>query len=140
MAEITRYNTTSHFPEQVDDLLCLNDVDLEHLPISNTHKNLLEAQRYTDAGNLLERTTIDSLCASLFNLLENRIYATQEHLVNKHTMWYEVYGVESPIECFDEPINRTKKPVWTNIEDLSRINFGGLSSGYTLSANGGFRP
>ena len=101
MSDVTRYNTESSYPEEVDSLL---------------------------------------MCASLFNLLENRIYATQFTLTNKHTKWYEEHGVESPIECFDEPEDKTKKPVWTNIEDLSRINFGGLSSGYTLSVNGGFRP
>ena len=140
MPEITRYNTQSQYPSEVDDLLCLNDVDIDHLPISNQHKELLAQERFTDAGNLLESTTIDSLCASLFNLIENRIYSTQNYLDGKHTHWYEVYGVESPIECFDMPTNTTQKPVWTNIEDLSRLAITSLSSGYTLSANGGFRP
>lgn len=140
MAERTRYNINSHFPTEVDDLLCLNDVDLEHLPISNRHKELLADEQYTNAGALLENSDMDSFCASLFNLIENRIYATQDHLVNKHTKWYEVYGVESPIECFDEPINKVQKPVWTNIEDLSRLAINSLGGGYTLSANGGFRP
>ena len=140
MPEITRYDVTPQFPSEVDDLLCLNDVDLEHLPISNQHKELMAQERYTDAGNLLESTSIDSLCASLFNLLENRIYVTQDYLNDKHTRWYEVYGVESPIECFDMPTNTTQKPVWTNIEDLSRLAISSLSSGYSLSSNGGFRP
>ena len=138
--EITRYDVESRFPSEVDDLLCLNDVDLEQLPISNQHKELILEERYTEAGELLESSNIDSMCASLFNLLENRIYATQYHLINKHTKWHEIHGVESPIECFDEPINTIQKPVWSNIEDLSRLGFSSLSSGYSLSNAGGFRP
>lgn len=140
MAEITRYKVTSDFPSQIDNLLCLNDVDLEHLSISNAHKQLLDEGRYTEAGELLEHSFMDSLCASLFNCIENRIYSTQNHLVNKHTKWFEEYGVESPIECFDMPTNTVQKPVWTNIEDLSRLSIPSLGGGYTLSANGGFRP
>lgn len=140
MAEVTRYNVNSDYPNSIDDLLCLSDVNLEQLPISERHKQLILDEQYTNAGLLLEDSDMDSLCASLFCLIENRIYATQEHINGKHTRWYDVHGVESPIEHFDEPINKTQKPVWANIEDLSRINFGGLSSGYTLSNAGGFRP
>ena len=141
MSEITRYDIESRFPTVVDDLLCLSDVSLEQLPISNLHKQYLKEQRYTDAGALLESSSeLDSLCASLFNLVENRILSTQTHLDNKHTKWYELYGVESPFETFDEPIDKTVKPVWTNIEDLSYIGTFGLSSNYTLSSAGGFRP
>ena len=140
MSEITRYNTESNYPNEIDDLLFLSDIDLDHIHISQNHQALLEAERYTDAGELLESSDIDSLCASLFNLMENRIYATQDYIQNKHTKWYEEYGVESPFECFDEPIDKIKKPVWTNIEDLGRINFGALSSDFHLSNAGGFRP
>lgn len=140
MSEITRYDTTSHFPSAVDDLLCLSDVNLEQLPISNLHKQYLNEERYTDAGALLESENIDSLCASLFNLIENRIYATQSHLDSKHTRWYEIYGVESPIEHFDMPTNTVQKPVWANIEDLSKLSLGSLSGSYKLSNTGGFRP
>ena len=140
MANDTRYNTISQYPIEVDDLLCLSDINLEQLHISNLHVQLLEQERYTEAGALLETSTIDSMCASLFNLLENRIYATQDHIINKHTRWFEIYGIESPIESFDEPINKIQKPVWTNIEDLSRLSIGALSSGYVLSNAGGFRP
>ena len=140
MSSGTRYNTTSNFPTTVDDLLCLNDVDLDHIDVSNQHKTLIEEEQYTVAGSLLESSTMDSMCASLFNLIENRIHATQDHLYNKHSRWFEIYGVESPIENFDMPTNTTLKPVWANIEDLSRVSVGSLSSSYTLSANGGFRP
>lgn len=140
MSEITRYDTESKFPTEVDDLLCLSDVRLEQLPISNLHKRYLEEERYTDAGALLESSSdLDSLCASLFNLIENRIYATQTHLDNKHTKWFEIFGVESPIESFDEPTNKTVKPLWTNIEDLSRIGTYHVAS-RTVSNAGGFRP
>lgn len=140
MSEVTRYDTESKYPNEIDDLLLLSDIDLEHISISQNHEQLLKEERYTDAGELLENSDIDSLCGSLFRLIENRIYATQNHISNKHTHWYDVHGVETPFECFDEPIDKTKKPVWTNIEDLGRINFGALSGGFHLSNAGGFRP
>lgn len=140
MSEVTRYNTESSYPTEIDDLLCLSDVDLEQLPISRNHQTLLAASRYTEAGELLESSDIDSLCGSLFRLIENRIYATQSYLLQKNTKWYEVHGVQSPFEYFSEPTDKTKKPVWTNIEDLSRVNIGSLSGDYTLSQTGGFRP
>lgn len=140
MSEITRYNTTSLFPDAVDDLLCVSDINLEQLPIANLHAQYLSQDRYTDAGALLESEDLDSLCASLFNLIENRIYPTQVHLDGKHSKWYEIYGVESPIEHFDMPTNTVQKPVWGNIEDLSKLSIGNLSGGYRLSNAGGFRP
>ena len=140
MSEVTRYNAESHYPVEIDPLLWLSDVNLEQLPFAQAHKELLEEERYTEAGIYIENADMDSMCASLFCLLENRIYATQYAFSNKHTKWYEEYGVESPIECFDEPEDKIKKPVWTNIEDLSRVNVGSLSGGYTLSNAGGFRP
>lgn len=140
MPEVTRYNTESSFPTEVDDLLCLSDIDIEHFSISQQHQNLLSEEKYTQAGELLESSDIDSMCGSLFRLIENRILSTQNYLLSKHTRWYEIHGVESPFECFGEPIDKTQKPVWTNIEDLERVNIGGLSSDYTLSSAGGFRP
>lgn len=138
--ELTRYDVESQYPNKIDNLLFLNDVDLEHLSISNQHKDLIMEERYTEAGELLESSDIDSMCASLFNLIENRIYATQHHINNKHTKWYEIHGVESPIECFDLPDDTTKKPIWTNIEDLERLGNVTMSSGFSLSNAGGFRP
>ncbi len=140
MAETTRYNPESNYPLEIDDLLCLSDVNLEQLPISEQHKDFCLNGQYTDAGELLENTTMHSLCASLFCLLENRIYTTQDHINNKHSRWYEVYGEESPFEFFDEPTNKTIKPIWANVEDLSRVNIGHVSGSYVLSNAGGFRP
>ena len=114
MARTTRYNETSSFPNSVDDLLFCNDIDLEHLQESNYHNQLALAQQYTQAGEYLEQTAnMDSLCASLFNLIKNRIYNTQQYLLTKHTKWYEEYGVESPISWNDEPEDKEKQPVWT---------------------------
>lgn len=136
---MTRYNTESQFPTEIDDLLCISDIDLQGKPIMEQHKVLLDNEQYTDAGNLLEASDIDSLCASLFCLLENRIYATQEFLSNKHTGWYEQHGVESPIAHFTEPEDKTKFPLWDSIEDISRIGSDTVNDEYHLSEVGGFR-
>lgn len=140
MPEITRYNDESLYPSEIDPLLFLQDINMNQIQIPREHEELLANEEYTNAGIYIESSEVDSMCASLFRLLENRIYATQDHILSKHTKWYEVHGVESPIECFAEPTDKTQKPVWTNIKDLSRVNLGGLSSSYSLSIAGGFRP
>ena len=114
MARTTRYDKTSLFPNAIDDLLFCNDIDLEHITESNYHEQLANAQQYSQASDYLEKTaTMDSFCASLFNLMKNRIYNTQEYLLTKHTRWFNVYGVENPISPNDEPEDKTKQPVWT---------------------------
>ena len=114
MPRETRYEETSLFPTEIDDLLFCNDIDLEHLEESNYHEQIAEAQQYSQASDYLEKTaTMDSFCASLFNLMKNRIYNTQNYLLNKHTRWYDEYGVENPISPNDEPEDKEKQPVWT---------------------------
>ena len=114
MARETRYDTTSQFPTAIDNLLFLNDIDLEHITESNYQNQLALAGLYSQSSDYLEKTaTMDSICASLFNLIENRIYATQTYLMNKHTAWYDVYGVDNPISADNEPADKTKQPVWT---------------------------
>ncbi len=113
MARTTRYDETSQFPSVVDDLLFCNDIDLEHITESNYHNELANAQLYSQASDYLEKTaTMDSFCASLFNLLENRIYNTQDYLLNKHTAWYDEYGVESPFAYGEEPSDKELTPIW----------------------------
>ena len=129
MAREKRYDTTSSFPQSVDSLMFLNDIDVEHLSESSYHNQLAAAHAYTQAGNYLEQTaTMDSFCASLFNTIENRIYTTQDFLKEeKHTGWYEEYGVDSPFYYGDvEPSSassgRTKKPVWIDYAPLISID------------------
>lgn len=114
MARETRYDEISQFPNAIDDLIFFEDIDLEHITESNYHNQLAQAQLYTQAGQYLEQTaTMHSYCASLFNMLENRIYNTQINLNEKHTKWYDEYGVENPISWDVEPEDKTKQPVWT---------------------------
>lgn len=120
MARETRYDIVSAFPNDVDDLLFLSDIDLDHLQESSYHNELANAQLYSQAGDYLEKTaTMDSFCASLFNLLNNRIYALQDYLKSnlKHSRWYTVYGVESPFVYGEEPENKEQTPVWVELID-----------------------
>ena len=114
MARTTRYVTESHFPSEVDDLLFLSDIDLEKVSQVQRHKDLLASQQYTAAGEYLEKNvTFDCYCASLFNLLQNRVYAVQDYLNSgKHTEWYNQHGVESPFAFGEEPSDTEATPIW----------------------------
>ena len=114
MARTTRYDTVSQFPSDIDDLLFLDDINLEELSQVQRHKDLLAAEQYTAAGEYLEQNvTFDCFCASLFNLMVNRIYAVQDYLNNgKHTEWYNQHGVESPFAYGEEPSDKEATPVW----------------------------
>lgn len=113
MARTTRYDTVSQFPTEIDNLLFLCDADLEKFPQIQRHKDLLASGQFTAAGEYLEQSvTYDCFCASLFNLLANRIYALQDFLTEKHTYWYEVHGVETPFALGEEPDDKEKTPIW----------------------------
>lgn len=110
---MARYDKTSNYPSSVDELLCLSDIDLDHLNESQHHNQLAMTGYYTEAGEYLENTaTMNSMCASLFNLLESRIFSTQSYLSNIHTGWYDEYGVEYPFIFGEEPEDKEKTPIW----------------------------
>lgn len=116
---MAHYNKTSNFPTSVDNLLCLSDIDLEHLSESNHHNELAMGHHYTEAGEYLENTaTMDCICASLFDLIENRILTTQTYLKEFPSQWEQTYGVFSPfVFSSSEPAaaNREKTPIWTEM-------------------------
>lgn len=113
MARTTRYEDTSSFPNSIDELILVADLPLKYSSEDTTYRNLISNNRYSDAGTYLEEiANMHSMCASLFNLIENRIYATQEYLLNKKTKWYDEYGVNSPFAYGEEPTDKEKTPVW----------------------------
>lgn len=135
-----RYNETSNYPSEVDPLIFMSDSNLRNLSEVKEHEQLLHYELYTQAGEYIENANVDSFCASLFNLLNNRIYSLEYHLKATHTKWYEEHGVETPFEYVEMPEDTDAKPIWNNLYDLSIISNVPLSGSYSLSAIGGFRP
>ncbi len=96
-------NPVSYYPNKVDDMIFFQDNNLENVEIMNHYNELITQGKYTEAGNYIEQQeNIYGFFADFFNLIENRIYNTQEYLLNKPPK-------KQPFVYFDEeehyPIN-----------------------------------
>ena len=77
------HNTTSYFPNVIDDRLFFSDLDLEHLSIFEEYKELIKNNKYTEAAKLLNNSEIDFYGSWLFNLFENQLEAIGTYLLKK---------------------------------------------------------
>ena len=89
---------TTNFPNNVDERIFYNDINLEQLDILNHYKILLDVSNYDGASNLLQTSDIDYAGAWLWNLLELRIKATQEYLLTKEKPQLQIYSSITPTE------------------------------------------
>lgn len=100
------YKVSSSFPNSVDDIAFISDVNLDTLEIYKYHKDLVNNQKYTEASNYLnQQTGITPVNADFFNMLENRIYQTQLYVKDKEKV--------NPCSYVSQPINVSKtNPIW----------------------------
>lgn len=103
------YFTPSSYPNRVDDLLFLSDVDCKSEYIMKQHQEYIDKGMYTDASNYIkdQMNTVDitPVVADLFNLLENRIIALQTYLLGQGSV-NRAYS--------EEPSNPTENSIWIN--------------------------
>lgn len=77
-------NTFSDYPGKIDDMTFFQDNDLENVEIINQYENLIAQGKYSEANTYInQQKGIYGYFADYFNLLENRIYSLQEHLLTK---------------------------------------------------------
>lgn len=89
------YNEMSNYPNEVDELIFYSDLDLKHKEIADKFYSLLYAKKYNEAKALLESEETNGLhgnFASLYNMLENRIYNLQEHISTRKKRELIFYG------------------------------------------------
>ncbi len=78
------YNPSSYYPDKIDPLIFFQDVDLEHLEIMEHFQNLIREEKYSEASKYInQQNGIHGAFAGLFNLIENRVYKLQRHLLAK---------------------------------------------------------
>ena len=75
---MSSYNSTSAYPQAVDDIMFISDVSLDTIGISRQHNDLINNGSYAKEHEYLNsREVVTSVYAGFFNMLENRIYQTQ---------------------------------------------------------------
>lgn len=77
-------NPISYFPNKIDEMVFFQDNNLEKVEIMNHYNKLIAQGKYSEAsGFISQQEDIYGFFADFFNLIENRIYNTQEYLLQK---------------------------------------------------------
>lgn len=98
-------NTSSVFPNSIDDLIFFQDVDIPQKDILTTHREHINNHRYTEGTDYLQNSGIPhSYCSDLFNMFENRLYAVQKRLIEepKETNITQYHQYDEPTGNHDE--------------------------------------
>lgn len=77
-------NPVSYFPNKVDPMIFFQDNNLENVKIINHYNKLISQGKYSEASDYInQQENVYGFFADFFNLIENRIYNTQEYLLSK---------------------------------------------------------
>ena len=77
-------NPASAYPDKIDEMTFFQDNSLEKLDIMRHYDSLVTQGKYSDANAYIsQQEGIYGFFAEFFNLIENRIYSLQEHLLQK---------------------------------------------------------
>ena len=104
---MAQYNTTSHYPDDVDALVFLCDISLDTKELYEHHQKLINERKYSEASKYLnQQTEITPVTADFFNMLEARLLTTQAYLLTKEK--------NSSISYSDtaEPTDTQDTPIW----------------------------
>lgn len=83
---MSKYDTTSTFPHQIDPPVFFSDIRLEHEVALEAYKGLIAEKKYDEAVAYLEaHTEVDAYCSDLFNMLINRTRAVQKYASGDYT-------------------------------------------------------
>ena len=103
-------NPVSYYPNKIDEMTFFQDNNLEKIEIIKHYNSLIAQEKYSEASEYIEQQEgVYGFFADYLNLIENRIYALQEHLLNKPPknqpfVYYdeEVHFPMSELKMFDE--------------------------------------
>lgn len=77
-------NPISYYPYKVDEMTFFQDNNLESMEIVNHYNSLIAKGKYSEASDYInQQEGVYGFFADFFNLIENRIYNLQEHLLQK---------------------------------------------------------
>nr|DAT68426.1 MAG TPA: hypothetical protein [Caudoviricetes sp.] len=75
------YKIDSVFPNSIDDLPFISDVDIPNKNIMISIQNYIDQGDYDNASKLCNTTNITSINSDYFNMVQNRIYSLQKYLI-----------------------------------------------------------
>lgn len=77
-------NPISYFSNKIDEMTFFQDNDIEKVETMNHYNELVAQGKYDEANDYInQQKGVYGFFADFFNLIENRIYNTQEYLLNK---------------------------------------------------------
>ena len=90
-------NPNSSYPNKIDPMIFFQDVCLDKQDIMEQYDNLISQGKYTEANNYIsQQEGIYLFSADFFNLIENRIFSTQNYLLTKQPKHPFVFTEEKP--------------------------------------------
>lgn len=101
---------TSYYPEKIDEMIFFQDNDIAKVEIMNRYNTLISQEKYDEANDYInQQKGVYGSFADYFNLIENKIYSTQEYLLSKQKKQLFVYDEE-------EPENIDKGTIWIELK------------------------
>lgn len=99
-------NPVSNYPNKIDSMTFFQDVSLQKKDVMDQYNNLISESKYTEANNYIrQQEGIFLFNSDFFNMIENRIYATQSYLLTKQAKHPFIYSE-------DKPENATLNMIW----------------------------
>lgn len=91
-------NINTKFPLQIDDRVYFSDINISQVPIMKQYYSLLNSGAYTKASELLNNSEVFFYGAWCLNLLENRLYAIGNYVMDLENLNLITYVETEPIE------------------------------------------
>lgn len=76
-------NTATKFPEEIDDRVYFQDLDISHIEDSELYTKYYNSGDYDSAVDVLQSSGMFYYGADILNLFENRILAIEEYLISQ---------------------------------------------------------
>lgn len=98
------YKIDSVFPNSIDDLPFISDVDIPNKNIMISIQNYIDQGDYDNASKLCNTSDITSINSDYFNMVQNRIYSLQNYLITLDRC--------NRVEIGNEPKSPTNGMTW----------------------------
>lgn len=89
-------NTASNFPDNIDNLIYFQDVNLDNQQIMSEYQEHLKNGEYTKATQILKNSSLSYYGADLFNLVENRLFQLQTYYKKNPKINPHVFSSKKP--------------------------------------------
>lgn len=89
-------NTSTKFPSQIDDRVFFQDMNISQVPIFEQYQKYIKNDSYSMASDLLNKSEVFFYGAWCLNLIENRLFATGNYVMNLEDVNLVTYNENEP--------------------------------------------